>query len=775
MIIKAINTITEEGEKNVALAVIYEKNIALQAIEKEVYRITDRTITKIYTNTETATAPEGKTGNIVIIELADAGDAALTIREGQPRALPDILVRQEKDLPCADGTLCPRWPEPKPVTAMVNSLFDQFTPGVYHDQTSDTDMAYQLFIPADYNKEERYPLVIFWHGGGEKGDDNGMPLLTTLCGSIWATKEEQQKHPCFVLVPQCPPRGDWIDPDTYVTTAALETGWKLMFSVMENYPVDLTRIYCTGFSMGGMAAWESTCAYRDLFAATLIYAGQDSYEGMEQLKDCNLWVFHSEDDDKAMAGNCEIMTTLEDAGATVSRAIWDGSLRGEAASALARTQIASGDHIFHTQYAAGSMEAFWIHVVGWRPACTNAAVRDWLFRQQKEKPDPARHEYTTPAEYTPVRVTTDVSGHEIVQIAAGSRHNIALLKNGGIMTWGFNGSGQLGHKKLWQKLPSVRQVAAGNDFSLALTEAGEVYCWGGHKSADEEAEAPVLIKGLTDVKQIAAGDYYAAAVKNDGTLWMWGSNVNGQLGQGNFAYSEIPLQVRDDVDESGYLQNVVHVEAGVRSVLALKADGTIRCWGDGEYGQLGQGFAKHGPGTTKPLKAADKNDATGFLTDVKTIASGRCFTAVLKNDGNVYTWGLNRHGELGIGRQPADNTSDAAAGNDNADFEDVIVTPVRITALSDVIDIQAGMNHTVALKSDGTVWTWGFNRKMNEGVLGTGDIDGTAVPVQVKLPPIRQIYSGQNHVFAIDKDGIIWGWGNKNNGRLDISADTNQV
>ncbi len=788
MNILAIHSVTEDGERNVALVLEYPKPVLNATLDIDGFSVSSRIILKVYANDHAAQAGDGIgcDGRYVVVEMdpadASAGTLPLEWVVKERRKIP-YQVSQLKDVVYTDGNICAPWTENVEVQNGADVEFDRFTPGLYRDPSNGSALSYALFVPKDCKPGEKYPLVVYWHGGGEKGDNNLKSLLSTMNAVIWATEEEQKKHPCFVLVPQCPSEGDWIDPDTYETTGVLDAFCGLMVSLLDKCSVDLTRVYCTGFSMGGMAAWEVSKRYCGLFAATLILAGQSNYEELEVLKDSNLWVFHGEDDDKAGPGNVDNLETLESVGAFVNRAVWDGSLRGPAAVQMAKQQLAGGGHILHTLYREGSVSGDWVHQFGWRPAVTNETVRDWLFSNANPTPSLESYGYTVPAEYVPVMVDLGFGGSEVKQIAAGNRHNVALLEDGRVFAWGFNCTGQVGNGKcgafsgqetpvLVEGLQDIVQVAAGNNFSLALAADGSVYGWGSNSSGQlgdadttKRYTAPVRIDGLSEAAQIEAGDSYAVALMRNGTVCAWGANVNGQLGNGTFARNHAPARVMDPDDAGGFLSDVVHVEAGVRTVVALKADGTIRCWGDGEYGQLGKGLAMHGPGTKLPFKALDRSDSTGHLADVSRVAEGRCFTAVLKNDGTVCSWGLHRHGELGLGDyQPEIDVSDPHM---NSDFLTTVVHPRMIDGLEGVAGIAAGMNHTVALKEDGSVWSWGCSKLMSSGALGAGNLDGSNSPVRVLgLTDIREISTGLNHNFAIGKDGTIWAWGNARNGRL---------
>ena len=782
MNITAIHRVTEGGERNVALAIAYDRPMG--RVSADAYEVSGRVITATYASHAPETGAPALNGRYIILELAHDGGEANTlprqwvVRKRLPMA---CLVRQTKRLAYADGEPCSAWVRALPVEKEVDPDADGFRVQTWKDAQTGTELAYALYVPGDYDPAQPCPLVLYWHGGGEKGDNCLKNLLCTLNAVIWASPAEQRKHPCFVLAPQCPSDGDWIDPDTYETTGVFDAVCRLLFSVMDSYAVDPARVYCTGFSMGGMGAWESTKKYPGLFAATLIMAGQCNYEGLEALCDKPIWVFHGQDDDKAMPGNMDNLQTLEDAGAQVNRAVWDGSVRGEKAVALAREQIARGGNILHTLYAEGSITGGWTHEFGWRPAITNEAVRDWLFSHVNPTPSRAAHIHRVPSQSVPVRVGID--GRAICQIAAGSRHNVAVLADGRALAWGFNCTGQLGNgahgagasaeAPVWVNgLPPVRQAAAGNDFSLALTLDGRVYGWGsnafgqlGQPDTQRLYLAPAQVKGLERIRAIDAGDNYALALDEDGTLWAWGTNVNGQLGIGSYQSSSRPVRVRDAQSASGLLEGVRAIEAGVRTAVAVMEDGTLRCWGDGEYGQLGKGVAMHGPGTTCPFKALDGSDPTGFMTDVSMAAEGRCFTAVLKNDGSVFTWGLNRHGELGLGDYRPE--VDVNAPDFSPDFLTTVVHPKQVEDLGKVKKLAAGMNHTMALTTNGQVWTWGFNRLMSAGALGVPGPESRLSPVRVeKLEGIRDIFAGLNHCFAIGEDGTLWAWGNAANGRL---------
>ncbi len=178
----------------------------------------------------------------------------------------------------------------------------------------------------------------------------------------------------------------------------------------------------------------------------------------------------------------------------------------------------------------------------------------------------------------------------------------------------------------------------------------------------------------------------------------------------------------------------------------LKNDGTVWTWGSNASGQLGDGTAAN---SAVPLPV-------GGLSGVMAVAAGLDFTVVLKNDGTVWTWGNNTSGQLG----------DGTAANSTV--------PVQVSGgLSGVTAVAAGFDHGMALKNDGTVWTWGNNAS---GQLGDGTTTNRAVPVQVTgLSGVKTIAGGSAYSMALKFDGTVWTWGNNTLGQLGVGNTTNSA
>ena len=266
-------------------------------------------------------------------------------------------------------------------------------------------------------------------------------------------------------------------------------------------------------------------------------------------------------------------------------------------------------------------------------------------------------------------------------------------------------------------------------------------------------EKSAVIKENTAVKassQIAqpmldAGNSHNVVLKSDGTVWTWGQNKKGQLGDGTLSSSKVPVKAKG-------LSDVVMAAAGSEHTVALKKDGTVWCWGSNFLGQLGDGSRDN---KNVPVKVKG-------IEGVKAVAAGGKHTVALKKDGTVWCWGDGQVGQLGNGMAGSDKCS---------------TKPVKVEGLSDITAIDAGcdffFNHTVALRKDGTVWTWGWNEY---GALGDGTTTKRTKPVQVKgIKDVKAIAAGFYHTVAVKTDGTVWAWGYNAVGQLGTGGTTNKL
>ncbi len=223
------------------------------------------------------------------------------------------------------------------------------------------------------------------------------------------------------------------------------------------------------------------------------------------------------------------------------------------------------------------------------------------------------------------------------------------------------------------------------------------------------------------------------ALAQAGTAGSWGSDSHGQLGNGApNADSNAPVTVSTVTD-------FVAIAGGKYHSLGVKVDGTVRSWGRNDTGQLGNGNTTN---SASPVVAAN-------LTGILAVAAGETHSLALKNDGTVWTWGGNSNGQLGDGSTSQRNNA-------------VQVMKDATTALNKVVQVAAGGSHSLALLSDGSVWTWGNNSR---GQLGIGSTTQKLFAVKAtdsttaSLGSVINIAGGFQHSVAVKVDGTVWGWG----------------
>ena len=305
----------------------------------------------------------------------------------------------------------------------------------------------------------------------------------------------------------------------------------------------------------------------------------------------------------------------------------------------------------------------------------------------------------------------------------------ALKADGGLWAWGYNGNGQLGDgTRVDSHVPKqvgagYVAVAIGNAHVVGLKGDGTLWTWGvnlngeiGNGKADFALHTPTQIG--TDFVAVAAGSSHSLAMKGDGTLWAWGRNDAGQLGEGSAIQSSTPKYVGADFAD---------VILGGHMTFGFKSDGSL--WGWGWVAPLDGSGTPNYPFASAPIKIG-----MGFTA----VAAGLSHALALKADGSLWSWGSNWAGQLGDGTTPLNSDS---------------ITSQQIG--TGFLAIAAAYGHSVALKTDGSVWTWGLN---SSGQLGDGTTANRDVPRQVGTG-YAAIFAGESQTMAIKPDGSLWAWG----------------
>jgi alpha-tubulin suppressor-like RCC1 family protein len=355
---------------------------------------------------------------------------------------------------------------------------------------------------------------------------------------------------------------------------------------------------------------------------------------------------------------------------------------------------------------------------------------------------------TTINRNTPVDVPGLAAGVKAVEAGAG--HTCALMQDGSVKCWGWNPNGQLGNgTTINNLLPGdvgglpgpVRAIAAGDQHTCALLENGSIACWGANASGQlgdgsrVRSGTPVVVGGLSSaVKQISAGGAHTCALLEDGAVKCWGDDQSGQLGDGGYENRSAP------VDVAGLAGGVEYVSAGYSHTCAVMQDRRIQCWGWNAEGQLGDGTAKSRriPGYV-----------AGYAGGAAAISVGWANACALGlTGGGIRCWGLNGGGQLG-----------------NGTFGDS-GSPVEVNGLaSGRISVAVGGGHVCALSAKGGVKCWGRNDRGQLGS-GTGTDQNMAVDVAGLPEAITAIAAGKEHTCALTVRGGVKCWGANESGQL---------
>ena len=289
---------------------------------------------------------------------------------------------------------------------------------------------------------------------------------------------------------------------------------------------------------------------------------------------------------------------------------------------------------------------------------------------------------------------------------------------------------------------------------------------------------PCSARGQT----IAAGTAHSVVVDADGLVWAWGTNTSGEVGDGTTTNRPSPTQVTA-LNGAG----IVAVAAGGNHTLALSSDGTVWAWGYNGSGQLGDASTTT---RTTPIHLVS-------LSSVVAIAAGTSHSVALRSDGTIYTWGLNGNGQLGnnsttqatapvlvdggvllgsaIGAGDThtlavktDGTVWAWGSNNFGQLGDASttqrLTPVQMSGVSNAAAVDGGTGFSILRLSDNTLKATGYN---GQGQLGDGTTTPRTAPVAVSvLTSISKLIVGTSHTVAIKADGTLWRWGGNSSGQL---------
>ena len=320
------------------------------------------------------------------------------------------------------------------------------------------------------------------------------------------------------------------------------------------------------------------------------------------------------------------------------------------------------------------------------------------------------------------------------QVSAGNAHSLGVRQNGTAWGWGCNGEGRLGDNTTVNKSSPVSvvggftdwcQISAGSGHSLGVRTGGTLYAWGqncfgklGDNTVVSKSSPVSVIGGFTDWCQVSAGGEQSLAVRQNGTAWSWGSGYCGQLGDNTFTSKSSPVSV------IGGFTDWCQVSAGTNSFsLAVRQNGTAWAWGCSGNGRLGN----DNPGTNQQSPVS----VVGGFTDWCQISAGSISSLAVRQNGTAWAWGSGSYGKLG------DNSTTTRS------------SPVSVIGgYTDWCQIAAGNSFSLAVRTNGTAWAWGYG---SYGRLGNNCTTNRSSPVSVVggFTSWCRVSAGCNHSLAI--------------------------
>ena len=337
-----------------------------------------------------------------------------------------------------------------------------------------------------------------------------------------------------------------------------------------------------------------------------------------------------------------------------------------------------------------------------------------------------------------------------IAVASGSNHSCALLANGTVQCWGFNGRGRLGNNSVTQSLVPVNvtgistatAISTKQGHTCALLEDRTVKCWGVNEygqlgnNSTTDSIIPVTVIGLTDATSIAVGDSHSCAVRSNGSAQCWGSNGSRQLGNNSSANSLVPVTV-------GGISNVIAISPGDIHTCALLSNGSVRCWGANSLGRLGNNTTTSSP---TPVTVSG-------ITTATAISAGKEHTCAVLANGSIWCWGGNGFGQVG------DSSSVTR------------ISPVQVTGISNATSVSANDDHTCAVLANGSARCWGYNYF---GRLGNNSTTSSSVPIEVSgITSATGISAGWEHSCAVQSEqNTVHCWGYNSNGQLGVNSTT---
>ena len=305
--------------------------------------------------------------------------------------------------------------------------------------------------------------------------------------------------------------------------------------------------------------------------------------------------------------------------------------------------------------------------------------------------------------------------------------------------WGGNANGELGDNSTTNRSNPIQTITQNINWStvsavdgmVAIKNDGTLWCWGynfrgqlGDNTTTNRSSPVQTVAFGNNWKQVCCISNSTAAIKTDGTLWIWGNNGGGELADNTITTRSSPVQT------VAYGNNWKQVFGGSTSFTytAIKTDGTLWCWGNNQYGQLGD--------NSSVISRSSPVQTVAFGTNWKTAACAGYHMTAIKTDGTLWAWGRNNNGQLG------DNTITDRS------------SPVQTIAFgNNWKQTSCSTGFSAAIKNDGTLWCWGLG---TSGQLGDNTATSKSSPVQTSASGTnwKQVACGRNIATAVTNGNL---------------------
>ena len=395
--IRSVTSVTEvfgTGQQITHIIVEFNERVVNSQLTKNTFTVSDRTVEKIYSNTRPERTDIVKDGRFVIIELNPKDSGASLRLEGNDEVgfqmkKATSKITQKEDILFTNGKKLEKSIAILENNKTRNLIVENFKQFVYKDPKTGTSVKYNLYIPKNYDKNKKYPLVLFMHDKGVLSEDTKTALFQGNGATSFAAPEEQARHEAFVLAPQY--SRQVVDDNGDITSDLDATVNLIRDYLISKYSINDKKLYATGQSMGGMMAIVMNYKYPELFAASYLVACQWNPKEVSTMAKNNLWITVSTGDEKAYPGMNAITSELIKRGATVAKDNWRADYTDAQFLEGARKVIAQKSNIKYTTLEKGTNPYLpkdanpgLEHSGTWKVAYNIPGIKDWMFLQSKQ-------------------------------------------------------------------------------------------------------------------------------------------------------------------------------------------------------------------------------------------------------------------------------------------------------------------------------------------------------------------------------------------------------